>query len=68
MSSDRHKFLGHVAAAGLGASGLMAAAQRAAIMPTPRASALKPLFGLKYSIFSVGMGTTAVPELKSSSR
>jgi hypothetical protein len=38
-------------------------AQRAAIMLTPRASALMALFGLKYPIFSAGMGTTAVPEL-----
>ena len=65
MSSDRREFLGQVAAAaaGLGTCSLTATAQRAAIMPTPRASALMALFGLKYPIFSAGMGTTAVPEL-----
>ena len=65
MSSDRREFLGQVAAvtAGLGGGGLTATAQRAAIMPTPRASALMALFGLNNPIFSAGMGTTAVPEL-----
>jgi nitronate monooxygenase len=63
-SSDRREFLGKVAAvtAGVGAGGLTATAQRAA-MPTPRASALMALFGLKYPIFSAGMGITAIPEL-----
>ena len=65
MSSDRREFLGQVAAvtAGLGVGGLTLTAQRAAIMPTPPARALMALFGLKYPIFSAGMGITAVPEL-----
>jgi hypothetical protein len=47
MSTDRREFLGQVAAvtAGLGAGGLTLTAQRAAIMPTARASALMALFG-----------------------
>ena len=32
-------------------------------MPTPGARALMELFGLRYPIFSAGMGATAVPEL-----
>ena len=65
MSSDRREFLGKAAAvtAALGARALPPAAQRAATMPTPRASALMELFGLRYPIFSAGMGATAVPEL-----
>ena len=65
MSSDRREFLGQVAAVttGLGVGALTATAQRAAAMPTPRASALMVLFGLKYPIFSAGMGVTAIPEL-----
>jgi len=65
MSSDRREFLGKAAAVtvGLGARGLPLAAQPAAPMPTPRARALMELFGLRYPIFSAGMGITAVPEL-----
>ena len=65
MSSDRRDFLGKAAAvtAALGAGALPLAAQRATAMPTPRASALMELFGLRYPIFSAGMGATAVPEL-----
>lgn len=65
MSSGRRDFLGKAAAvtAALGARALPLAAQRAATMPTPRASALTALFGLKYPIFSAAMGTTGVPEL-----
>ena len=65
MSSDRRDFLGKAAAvtAALGAGALPLAAQRATTMPTPRASALMELFGLRYPIFSAGMGATAVPEL-----
>ena len=65
MSSDRREFLGKAAAvtAALGARALPLAAQRAATMPTPRASALMELFGLRYPIFSAGMGATGVPEL-----
>jgi nitronate monooxygenase len=64
MSSDRREFFGKAAAvtAALGARALPRAAQRAA-MPTPRASALMELFGLRYPIFCAGMGATAVPEL-----
>lgn len=64
MSSGRREFLGKAAAV-TGALGrtLPLAAQRAATMPTPRASALMELFGLRYPIFSAGMGVTAVPEL-----
>jgi nitronate monooxygenase len=65
MPSNRREFLRQAAAAaaGVGADGLLVTAQRAAAMPTPRASALMALFGLKYPIFSAGMGTTAVPDL-----
>ena len=52
MSSGRRDFLGKAAAvtAALGARALPLAAQRAATMPPPRASALTALFGLKYPI------------------
>ena len=65
MSSDRREFLGKAAAVtvGLGARGLALAAQPAAAMPTQGARALMELFGLRYPIFSAGMGATAVPEL-----
>jgi len=66
MPAGRREFLGKAAAitAALGARALPLAAQRAATsMPTPRASALMELFGLRYPIFSAGMGMTAVPEL-----
>ena len=65
MSSNRRDFLRKAAAisAGLGASSLPLTAQRTANMPTPRASALMALFGLKYPIFSAGMGATAIPDL-----
>ncbi len=65
MSSGRREFLGKAAAvtAALGVRDLSLAAQRATTMPTPRASALMASFGLKYPIFSAGMGATAVPEL-----
>jgi nitronate monooxygenase len=63
MSSNRREFLTTAAAvtAGLGALGLTA--ESAVTMPTPRASALMTLFGLKYPIFNAGMGGTATPEL-----
>jgi hypothetical protein len=64
MSSNRREFLTTVAAVtGLGTLSLPLAAQGVVNMPTPRASALMALFGLKYPIFSAGMGTTAIPEL-----
>jgi nitronate monooxygenase len=64
MSSDRREFLTTAAAVtGLGALSLPLAAQGVFNMPTPRASALMALFGLKYPIFSAGMAGTAIPEL-----
>jgi nitronate monooxygenase len=65
MSTDRRDFLRKAAAvsASLGAGSLPLSAQRTASMPTPRASALMALFGLKYPIFSAGMGATAIPDL-----
>jgi nitronate monooxygenase len=64
MSSNRREFLTTAAAVtGLGTLSLPLAAQGVVNMPTPRASALMALFGLKYPIFSAGMGTTAIPEL-----
>lgn len=65
MSANRREFLEKVAvvAASLGVRGRPLAAQSAAIMPTARASVLMALFGLKYPIFSAGMGTSAGPEL-----
>jgi len=65
MSSGRREFLGKAAAvsAALAARALPLAAQGAATMPTPRASALMALFGLKYPIFCAGMGITAIAEL-----
>ena len=67
MSSNRREFLRHAAtvAAGVGANRLALTAQSAATMPTPRASALMARFGLKYPIFSAGMGSTAGPDLAS---
>jgi nitronate monooxygenase len=64
MSSNRREFLTTAAAVtGLGTLSLPLAAQGVVNMPTPRASALMALFGLKYPIFSAGMGLTANPEL-----
>ena len=66
MSSERREFLRQatVAAAGLGASAFpVAAQQRSATMPTPRASALMAAFGLRYPIFCAGFGNSATPEL-----
>jgi Nitronate monooxygenase len=64
MSANRREFLTTAAAVtGLGTLSLPLAAQGVVNMPTPRASALMALFGLKYPIFSAGMGTTAIPEL-----
>jgi nitronate monooxygenase len=65
--SDRREFFRQAAAltVGLAASdaGAFSADQRDAAIPTPRASALMGLFGLKYPIFTAGMGPTAGPEL-----
>jgi nitronate monooxygenase len=65
--SDRREFFRQAAAltVGLAASdaGAISAQQRAATIPTPRASALMGLFGLQYPIFCAGMGTVATPEL-----
>ena len=67
--SDRREFFRQAAAltVGLAASDAdaVSAQQRAAAMPTPRASALMALFGLKYPIFSAGMGMA--PESPASS-
>ena len=64
MSSNRREFLTTAAAVtGLGTLSLPLAAQGVVNMPTPRASALMALFGLKYPIFSAGMGAAAIPEL-----
>ena len=65
MSSNRRDFCRQTVAVavGLGARGLPPMPQRATTMPTARASALMALFGLKYPIFSAGMGATAIPEL-----
>jgi nitronate monooxygenase len=60
----RREFLTTAAAVtGLGTLSLPLAAQGVVNMPTPRASGLMALFGLKYPIFSAGMGGTAIPEL-----
>jgi nitronate monooxygenase len=64
MSSNRREFLTTAAAVtGLGTLSLPLAAQGVVNMPTPRASALMALFGLKYPIFSAGMSETAIPDL-----
>ena len=63
MPSSRRDFLAKAVIAGLGASGVELNAQPGTAMPTARASALMALFGLKYPIFSAGMGGTAVPAL-----
>ena len=66
MASDRREFLRQTAAAAaaLGPRAAAAVAQpRSAAMPTPRAKALMNAFGLKYPIFSAGMGGTAGPDL-----
>jgi hypothetical protein len=64
MSSNRREFLTTAAAVtGLGTLSLPLAAQGVVNKPTARASALMALFGLKYPIFSAGMGGTAIPEL-----
>src|SRR5216684_3848232 len=66
MSSDRREFLQQAAVvtAGLGASAFpLTAQQRSSTMPTARARALMATFGLRYPIFSAGMGSTATPEL-----
>ena len=62
MSMNRRDFATAVLA-GLGATSFDLSAQRAATMPTERVSALMALFGLRYPIFSAGMGATAIPEL-----
>src|ERR1700687_2839747 len=64
MSANRREFLTTAAAVtGLGTLSIPLAAQGVVNMPTPRASALMALFGLKYPIFSAGMGAAAIPEL-----
>ena len=63
MSTNRRDFLATGILAGIGSSGFELNAQRAATIPTERARALMALFGLKYPIFSAGMGATAIPEL-----
>src|SRR6516162_11099428 len=63
MSSNRREFLTEAIAVTAALGPLSVAAQTAATMPTPRAGALMALFGLKYPIFSAGMGATAIPEL-----
>jgi nitronate monooxygenase len=66
MSSDRRDFLRKATAvtAGLGSGGFqLTSQQRSSTMPTPRASALMAAFGLRYPIFSAGMGTVATPGL-----
>jgi nitronate monooxygenase len=63
MSSNRREFLTAAAVTGLGTLSPPLAAQSVVNMPTPRASALMALFGLKYPIFSAGMGGAAIPEL-----
>ena len=67
MASNRREFFRQAAAlaAGLGDCGLPLTAQRAATMPTPRASGLMAAFGLTYPIFNAGMGALATPELAS---
>jgi IMP dehydrogenase/GMP reductase len=62
MSSNRREFLTKAVAVTAGLGPLSLTAQTAATMPTPRASALMALFGLKYPIFSAGMAGTAIPE------
>ena len=57
--SNRREFLRRAAGviAGLDVTTFSRTAQqRAAIMPTPRATALMAAFGLKFPIFSAGMG------------
>src|SRR6184192_1780053 len=64
--SNRREFLRRAAGviAGLDVTTFSRTAQqRAAIMPTPRATALMAAFGLKFPIFSAGMGAVASPEL-----
>jgi nitronate monooxygenase len=61
--SSRRDFLTAAVLAGLGGSGIEVKAQGAPAMPTERARALMALFGLRYPIFSAGMGATAIPEL-----
>jgi nitronate monooxygenase len=65
--SDRRKFFRQAAAltVSLAASdaGAVSAQQRAVTMPTQRARGLMAVFGLKYPIFSAGMGSAAGPEL-----
>jgi nitronate monooxygenase len=65
MSTNRRDFLTKAAAitTGLGALSGPRTAKAAAPMPTPQAIALMALLGLKYPIFSAGMGGAAVPEL-----
>jgi nitronate monooxygenase len=65
MSSNRRDFfrLAAAVAAGFGARNLPLMAQHAPTMPTPRARTLMATFGLKYPIFSAGMGSAATPEL-----
>lgn len=65
--SDRREFFRQAVALTVslaaGDADAVSAQQRAVAMPTPRASALMALFGLKYPIFSAGMGSAAGAEL-----
>ena len=65
--SERREFFRQATAVVVGLAardaGAVSAQQRAAAMPTPRASALMNVFGLKYPIFSAGMPGVATPEL-----
>jgi hypothetical protein len=65
--SDRREFFRQAAAlsVGLAASdaGAISAQQRVAGTPTPRASALMGLFGLKYPIFNAGSARRVLLQL-----
>jgi nitronate monooxygenase len=65
--SKRREFIRQAAALTVGLAagdaGAVSAQQRSATLPTPRASLLMALFGLKYPIFSAGMAFAATPEL-----
>jgi nitronate monooxygenase len=65
MSTNRRQFFRQAAAAAidLGALSFPLTPQRPGSLPTPRARALMALFGLKYPIFSAGMGGIATPQL-----
>lgn len=64
---DRREFFRQTATLAVGLAARDAAAasgqQGAATMPTPRASAVMGLLGLKYPIFCAGMASAASPEL-----